>query len=149
MWDEMIIRKSNQKGFASLKLCRFTIGNRKKRCGVAGLALLMRLKPDFFDIEIYKKIKAGSGIGSSAASAAERLWNQCLRTHLKLKIWYSCLHAKLACGNAHADNVALPFGWIYFVRSYSPLDKIESPSELYATVVHPQIELKHQMRVPY
>jgi homoserine kinase len=24
--------------------------------------------------------------------------------------------------------------------------KIESPSELYATVVHPQIELKHQMR---
>jgi homoserine kinase len=30
------------------------------------------------------------------------------------------------------------------VRSYSPLDiiKIESPSELYATVVHPQIELK-------
>jgi homoserine kinase len=27
--------------------------------------------------------------------------------------------------------------------------KIESPSELYATVVHPQIELKHQMRVPY
>jgi homoserine kinase len=32
---------------------------------------LMRLKPDFgFDIEIYKNIKAGSGIGSSAASAA-------------------------------------------------------------------------------
>jgi homoserine kinase len=42
----------------------------------------------------------------------------------------------------------LPFWWIYFgeataVRYY----KIESPSELYATVVHPQIELKHQMRV--
>jgi homoserine kinase len=30
----------------------------------------MRLKQIFFDIEIYKNIKAGSGIGSSAASAA-------------------------------------------------------------------------------
>jgi homoserine kinase len=57
----------------------------------------------------------------------------------------------MACGNAHADNVALPFCGFTLVRSYSPLDiiKIESPSELYATVVHPQIELKHQMRVPY
>jgi homoserine kinase len=35
-----------------------------------------------------------------------------------------------------------PLGGFTLVRSYSPLDKIESPSELYATVVHPQIELK-------
>jgi hypothetical protein len=40
---------------------------------------------------------------------------------------------------------------VYFGEKLQPLDiiKIESPSELYATVVHPQIELKHQMRVPY
>jgi hypothetical protein len=45
----------------------------------------------------------------------------------------------------------LPFGWIYFGEKLQPIRyyKIESPSELYATVVHPQIELKkHQMRVP-
>jgi homoserine kinase len=34
-------------------------------------------------------------------------------------------------------------GGFTLVRSYSPLDIIKiSPSELYATVVHPQIELK-------
>jgi homoserine kinase len=52
---------------------------------------------------------------------------------------------KLASGNAHADNVAPALlGGFTLVRSYNPLDviKIESPSELYATVVHPQIELK-------
>jgi homoserine kinase len=36
-----------------------------------------------------------------------------------------------------------PLGGFTLVRSYSPLDIIKiSPSELYATVVHPQIELK-------
>jgi homoserine kinase len=52
---------------------------------------------------------------------------------------------KLASGNAHADNVAPALlGGFTLVRSSNPLDiiKIKSPSELYATVVHPQIELK-------
>jgi homoserine kinase len=104
-----------------------------------------------FDIEIYKKHKSRSGISAAASAAGAFMESMPGETHLKLKIWYSLpCKAKLACGNAHADNVALPFGWIYFgekqpVRYY----KIESPSELYATVVHPQIELKHQMRVPY
>jgi homoserine kinase len=38
--------------------------------GVAGLALLDAVETDFgFDIEIYKNIKAGSGIRSSASAA--------------------------------------------------------------------------------
>jgi homoserine kinase len=46
--------------------------------GVAGLALLDAVETDFgFDIEIYKNIKAGSGIGSSQCSRSS-LWNQCL-----------------------------------------------------------------------
>jgi homoserine kinase len=52
---------------------------------------------------------------------------------------------KLASGNAHADNVApCLLGGFTLVRCTNPLDiiKIDSPSELYATVVHPQIELK-------
>jgi homoserine kinase len=60
--------------------------------GVAGLALLDAVETDFgFDIEIYKNIKAGSGIGSSAASAAGAVYgiNALLGTHLKPKIWYS------------------------------------------------------------
>jgi homoserine kinase len=52
----------------------------KNVAGVAGLALLDAVETDFgFDIEIYKNIKAGSGIGSSAASAGSSLWNQCLK----------------------------------------------------------------------
>ena len=52
---------------------------------------------------------------------------------------------KLASGNAHADNVAPALlGGFTLIRSSNPLDiiKIKSPSDLYATVVHPQIELK-------
>jgi homoserine kinase len=55
---------------------------------------------------------------------------------------------KLASGN-HADNVAPALlGGFTLVRSSNPLDiiRIESPSELYATVVHPQIELKLDAR---
>jgi homoserine kinase len=50
---------------------------------------------------------------------------------------------KLASGNAHADNVAPAFGRIYISTKFKSVDiiRIESPSELYATV-HPQIELK-------
>lgn len=52
---------------------------------------------------------------------------------------------RLASGVAHADNVAPAlFGGFTLVRSYEPLDiiPINSPSELYATVIHPQIEVK-------
>jgi homoserine kinase len=117
--------------------------------------LLDAVETDFgFDIEIYKNIKAGSGIGSSAASAAGAVYgiNALLGTLLKPKIWYSLPCKAKNWLVAHADNVAPALlGGFTLVRSYSPLDiiKIESPSELYATVVHPQIELKHQMRVPY
>jgi homoserine kinase len=71
----------------------------------------------------------------------EPIWNQRFGTAMQGENWLY----------AHADNVALPFGWIYVSEKLQPIRyyKIESPSELYATVVHPQIELKHQMRVPY
>jgi homoserine kinase len=51
----------------------------------------------------------------------------------------------LASGSEHADNVAPALlGGFTLVRGYNPLDiiRIESPPELYATVIHPQIELK-------
>ena len=51
----------------------------------------------------------------------------------------------VASGSEHADNVAPALlGGFTLVRSYTPLDviRIESPNELFATVIHPQIELK-------
>ena len=101
------------------------------------------------EIEIYKKIKAGSGIGSSAASSAGAVFgiNELLGRPFTRKelVKFAMQGEKLASGNAHADNVApCLLGGFTLVRCSNPLDiiKIDSPSELYATVVHPQIELK-------
>ena len=150
--DEMIIRKSDQKGIRITKIvgANLPLETEKNVAGVAGLALLDAVETDFgFDIEIYKNIKAGSGIGSSAASAAGAVYgiNALLGNPFALKdlVQFAMQGEKLACGNAHADNVAPALlGGFTLVRSYNPLDiiRIESPSELYATVVHPQIELK-------
>jgi len=71
--DEMIIRKSDQKGVRITKIvgADLPMETEKNVAGVAALALLNAVETDFgFEIEIYKNIKAGSGIGSSSASAA-------------------------------------------------------------------------------
>ena len=71
--DEMIIRKSKQKGVRITKIvgADLPLETEKNVAGVAALAMLENLETDYgFEIEIYKKIKAGSGIGSSAASSA-------------------------------------------------------------------------------
>jgi homoserine kinase len=50
----------------------------------------------------------------------------------------------MACGEPHADNVAPALlGGFVLIRSYNPLDvvKIDAPQELYATIIHPQIEI--------
>lgn len=150
--DEMVIRKSAQKGIRITKIigADLPLETENNVSGVAGLALLETVNVDFgFEIEIYKNIKAGSGIGSSAASSAGAVFgiNALLSYPYQTKdlVQFAMQGEKLACGNAHADNVAPALlGGFTLVRSYSPLDiiKIESPSELYATVVHPQIELK-------
>jgi homoserine kinase len=52
---------------------------------------------------------------------------------------------ELASGTAHADNVAPAlFGGITLVRSADPLDivRVNCPEGLWATVLHPEIELK-------
>ncbi|MDB4495413.1 homoserine kinase [Flavobacteriaceae bacterium] len=122
----------------------------KNVAGVAGLALLEALGSEAgFDIKIEKKIKAGSGIGSSAASSAGAVWaiNHLLGnpyTTIEL-IPFAMEGECLASGVAHADNVAPALlGGFTLVRSTDPLDVVSlpSPRELYATVIHPQIEIK-------
>ncbi|MBF7093407.1 homoserine kinase [Flavobacterium sp. ALJ2] len=150
--DEMIVRKSDQKGVRITKIvgADLPLETEKNVAGVAALAMLETIETDFgFEIEIYKNIKAGSGIGSSAASSAGAVFgiNELLGRPFTRKelVQFAMQGEKLASGNAHADNVAPALlGGFTLVRSYNPLDiiKIDSPEELYATVVHPQIELK-------
>ncbi|WP_273273695.1 homoserine kinase [Maribacter polysiphoniae] len=150
--DEMVIRKTSKKGIFITKLEGQDLPMETDRnvAGVAGLAFLA--ESDYeggFEIEIYKKIKAGSGIGSSAASSTGAVWamNELLGrpfTTSKL-VEFSMEGERLASGVAHADNVAPAlFGGFTLVRSYEPLDivPINCPAELFATVIHPQIEIK-------
>jgi homoserine kinase len=150
--DEMIIRKSDVKGIRITKIvgADLPLETEKNVAGVSALAMLKAIETEFgFEIEIYKNIKAGSGIGSSAASSAGAVFgiNELLGRPFTRKelVLFAMQGEKLASGNAHADNVAPALlGGFTLVRSSNPLDiiKIESPSELFATVVHPQIELK-------
>ncbi len=150
--DEMVVRKVTEEGIRITKLegQDLPMETLENVAGVAGLAFLE--KSDYqggFEIEIYKKIKAGSGIGSSAASSTGAVWgmNELLGkpfSTLQL-IKFAMEGERLASGVAHADNVAPAlFGGFTLVRSYDPLDvvTIHSPAELYATVIHPQIEIK-------
>jgi homoserine kinase len=150
--DEMIVRKSDVKGVRITKIvgADLPLETENNVAGVAALAMLEEVETEFgFEIEIYKHIKAGSGIGSSAASSAGAVFgiNELLGRPFTRKelVKFAMQGEKLASGNAHADNVAPALlGGFTLVRCSNPLDiiKIESPSELYATVVHPQIELK-------
>ncbi|MCK5440958.1 MAG: homoserine kinase [Maribacter sp.] len=150
--DEMIIRKVKEKGIRITKLegQDLPMETLKNVAGVAGLALLAECDYEGgFEIEIHKKIKAGSGIGSSAASSTGAVWamNKLLGEPFSTTelVKFAMEGERLASGVAHADNVAPAlFGGFTLVRSYEPLDiiPINSPSKLYATVIHPQIEVK-------
>ena len=150
--DEMVVRKVKEKGIKITKIIGqdLPFETLNNVAGVAGLALLENIDIDFgFEIEIYKNIKPGSGIGSSAASSAGAVFaiNELLGKPFSANelIFFAMQGEKLASGSAHADNVAPALlGGFTLVRSYDPLEviKIDSPSKLYATVIHPQIEVK-------
>ncbi|CAM3900632.1 MULTISPECIES: homoserine kinase [Flavobacterium] len=150
--DEMIFRKSPQKGIKITKITGADIPYEtdKNVAGVAALAIIENLDLEYgFEIEIHKKIKAGSGIGSSAASAAGAVYgiNELLGKPYTKKelVQFAMKGEAVASGSEHADNVApCMLGGFTLVRGYNPLDiiQIESPSELYAVVLHPQIEIK-------
>jgi homoserine kinase len=101
------------------------------------------------EIELIKNLPLGSGMGSSAASAVaalvginaffgERLTRQELIPH-------AMEAERIACGAAHADNVAPSLlGGFVLVRGYHPLDVVRVPltAKLFCTLVHPHLELK-------
>jgi len=150
--DEMIIRKTDQPGVRITKIVGqdLPLVTKKNVAGVAAEALLASLETPYgFEIEIYKNIKAGSGIGSSAASAAGAVFgiNELLGRPYSRKelIQFAMKGEELASGVGHADNVSPALlGGFTLVRCNKQVDVIAlpSPSELYATIIHPIIELR-------
>jgi homoserine kinase len=101
-----------------------------------------------FEVIIHKNIKPGSGVGSSAASAAGAV---VAANHLLNNIFskedlvrFAMFGEKVASGVKHADNIApCIYGGITLIRSIFPLDIVTiPPPDLFVTLVHPQIEVK-------
>lgn len=117
--------------------------------GAALLSLMENMNDKFgFELTIDKRIKPGSGLGSSAASAAGAVFaaNKLLNdqfTNDEL-IQFAMNGEKVASGVKHADNITpCLLGGVTLIRSIHPLDVVSiSAPELFITVVHPQIEVK-------
>ncbi len=121
----------------------------KNVAGVSLLELMAELENTIgFDLIIEKHIKPGSGLGSSAASAAgvvvaanHLLGNKFSKEDL---VRFAMAGEKLASGVKHADNISpCIYGGVTLIRSIFPLDIIPLPAPpMFVTVVHPQIEVK-------
>jgi homoserine kinase len=150
-YDKMVIRTTSKKGVTIINKDEYDLPTQPKKnvIGVALLAMLEQVKEDIgFEVESTKIIKPGSGIGSSAASAAGAVVgaNHLLNNRFSKEelIDFALCGEEVASGSKHADNIApCIYGGITLIRSTNPLDIITIPSPLlYVTILHPQIEVK-------
>jgi homoserine kinase len=99
-------------------------------------------------ISLHKKMPFGSGLGSSSASAVAGLiainalmdqpWERKALLPLAME------GERLACGSAHADNVAPSLlGGVVLIRSYDPLDVISLPvpEGIFISLVYPHVNV--------
>jgi homoserine kinase len=119
----------------------------------AGIAIVKYLEfighsDQGFELSLHKDMPLGSGLGSSAASAVAGVFaaNELMGKPLSQKdlLPFAMEGERVACGSAHADNVGPSLlGGFVVIRSYEPLDIIQlpTPNDLYASIVHPQIEV--------
>jgi homoserine kinase len=124
----------------------------KNVCSVAIQAMLNALgQSENLQISITKGLPLGSGLGSSAASTVAALVaaNEVLGAAFTRRelLRFAIEGERIACGAAHADNVAPSLlGGIVLIRDYESLDVISLPvpDSLYVTIVHPHFELRTQ-----
>ena len=150
--DELIISKSKFSGVKIKKVNGYDVPNDelKNTASIAGNALLDYLEIDRgFVIEINKKIKPGSGIGSSASSAVGSVFgiNKLLGEPMKLDdlIQFAMKGEFFSSKSAPADNVASALhGGLILVNNHEgfKVTKLPVPENLYAIVHHPLIEIK-------
>jgi homoserine kinase len=150
-YDEMHIRFTDMPGISIVNEDDFGLPEEpdKNVAGAALYAMLEEAKIDAgLELRIRKHIKPGSGVGSSAASAAGAV---VAANHLfgnifsRQELVRFAMHGeKLASGVKHADNIApCIYGGVTLVRSIHPLDIIPlTAPDLYVTIVHPQIEVR-------
>ena len=129
---------------------RLPLETEKNTAGVAILEFLKAIESKAgIDVVLRKNLPLGSGMGSSAASSVAALVavNALFGEPFQKKelLPFAMEAERVACGSAHADNVAPSLlGGFVLIRGYSPLDvvPITTPENLFVTLVHPRIELK-------
>ncbi|MEZ4874127.1 MAG: homoserine kinase [Flavobacteriaceae bacterium] len=150
--DEMVFTQNTSKKVTISKIegAQLPFAVTKNAAGVVVQKMLEANGFPFgIDIELFKKYKPGSGLGSSAASSAGAAFavNHFLggRYSKQELVSFAMLGEAAACGSQIADNVsAALFGGFVLIRSYHPLEVVSlpTPSELFVTVIHPQVEIK-------
>jgi homoserine kinase len=152
--DEIVVRHSDKPGLRITKITgddgKLPKDPEKNTAGVAALDLLRHLgmTDRGIEMEIHKKMPFGSGLGSSAASAVAGVFavNRLIGEPLsKMQLLpFAMAGEAYADGAWHADNVGpCLLGGIVFIRSNEELDiaQIPAPKNLWAAVVHPDIEI--------
>jgi homoserine kinase len=152
--DEVILKKKAAPGIKILKITgdegRLSLNAEKNTVGVSISRFLSHIgSRQGIEISLNKKMPLGSGLGSSAASAVAGVFaiNQLLGKPMTQEelLPFAMEGERLACGSAHADNVAPSLlGGFVLIRSYDPLDviKIKTPPNLFCTIIHPHIEVQ-------
>ena len=150
--DEMTFTKTLEKGVKITNITGAVLPYNVDENAASAVIkkILLEAKADFgIALTIHKGFSPGSGLGSSAASAAGAAFgvNQFLThqySNLELTK-FAMFGEEVACGSAIADNVAAAiYGGFVLVRSYEPLEviKLPVPEELRVVAIHPQIAIK-------
>jgi homoserine kinase len=105
--------------------------------------------PFGIEISLEKRMPLSSGLGSSAASAVAAVYAANILAGSPLSardlLPFTMAAEKVACGTAHADNVAPSlFGGFALIRSYDPIDVIQLPvpAGISCAVAHPHTEVR-------
>lgn len=151
--DEITLTKRNDSKLVITKVtgAELPLSPDKNVATVAISSLLERLhSSQGFDIEIHKNVNPGSGLGSSASSAAGAAFAaNCLLDNpfTKSELIQNAMAGEIvASQSAHADNVSpAMLGGFTVVRSCEPevdVFQLDYPEDLVIMIVFPQVQVK-------
>ena len=152
--DEVIASKSNTPGVRITKITgagsKLPFDPEQNTAGVAAIRLLEHLgaTTQGIELDIHKKMPIGSGLGSSAASAAAAVYavSELLRTGMSKRelLPFACMGEQIVSGGIQVDNVAPSLlGGIILARDNATYDvhRLHAPRGLFLAVVHPHMEV--------
>ena len=152
--DEIIARFSDKPGIHITKITgakgKLPYEVEKNTAGFSAQQLLDSLNEPTIgiELEIHKKMPFGSGLGSSAASAAAGVMavNELLERPFEKRdlLPFAVAGEQIADGAYHADNVAPSLlGGIQLIRDNATLDvhRLPVPKGIFAVVIHPKVQV--------